>query len=124
MEEQQADRRIRAYTALEALRSGLSDFDRSGPLGNLVDALFVGQFDTALEHLAAIGEDIEEYRVPAAALRGQNNQLVDGDYLLARVKAVLGYFTLREVVLEQARETDERLQTLIGFQTPGSPRSR
>jgi hypothetical protein len=119
MEVEQADHRMRAYAALEALRTTLVSLDRGGPLRNFIDPLYVGQFDTALEHLAATGENIDEYRIPDAAIKDlAGGRFVDADYLLARVNAILGYFTLRDAVQAQAHETNESLRRLIGFETP------
>ena len=130
-EEGTADHRERAYAQLVALRETLNKIDvHVGLRTNYVD-----DFRQALDHLRAAGEDVEEYRIPDDWIerprterdpRARLNRTpsapkpptIRNHYLMTRVNAVLGYFTLKAAVERDADETGTTLQRLIGFETP------
>jgi hypothetical protein len=74
-------------------------------------------YEQALDDLAACGENIDQYRL-ANVTDGDLPSVMHAGELQARVMAVLGYFTIRDAVLDQANQTGQALQTLIGFETP------
>jgi hypothetical protein len=114
-DDQLVDRRIRAFTALEALRQTLGLLISSGDTKAAAGVDLVRQYDTALDHLTACGEDVKQYRT------GKNANGVLPMYateLFGVVSIVLGYFTFREAVKQQADATGAALGSLIGFETP------
>jgi hypothetical protein len=118
METHQADRRMRAFSALEGLRQSLpAAANQQGSWKGVVTEIAIRQYETALDDLAACGEDIDQYRL---GFRGGEKpvEVILATELNARVLAVLGYFTIRDAVRNQASTTGAALESLIGFETP------
>jgi hypothetical protein len=133
MDETEAtDHRMRAHEQLTALRETLSKF----PIHADLRTHYVDEFHTALDHLRDAGEIVEEYQIPndwidrhepsrdsrAQAIRSRNptpqqELTIECHYLQTRVNAVLGYFTLKAAVQDQASSVRETLRELIGFET-------
>ena len=83
---QTADLIRRAYVNLASLRKNL-------PPGYVTDATFYDMFQRSLDHLQKAGHDVAEWRLPHNA---KERQETDSSEFLARIDAVLGYFTILE----------------------------
>ena len=86
------DRIMRAYARLSALRSRLGE-DRHASF----EKAYVDELHQALEHLTACGFDVDEFKVTPEQLHAGSvlgRSFVDRNLLLAKLDAVLKYFTL------------------------------
>jgi Asp-tRNA(Asn)/Glu-tRNA(Gln) amidotransferase A subunit family amidase len=83
-EEESQDLTRRAYVNLTSLRNNL-------PPGYVTDATFYYMFQRALDQLQQAGHDVVEWRLPHNA---KQRQETDSSEFLARIDAVLGYFTV------------------------------
>jgi len=83
-EGQTADLIRRAYVNLASLRKNLSP-------GYVTEATFYDMFERSLDQLQQAGHDVAEWRLPQNAKRSQET---DSSEFLARIDAVLGYFTI------------------------------
>ncbi len=118
-EAERADRQLRAFAQLESLREALDAI----PSPNVVTLTYVEPFEKALDHLTAIGEDIDEFRIPKdwpfnPQGRGNPPNVINRELLYSRVSAVLRYFRFKAAVQDQANETGEALRRLVGFEYP------
>jgi hypothetical protein len=107
---------------LEALEQTLSRIDQTGPTKGYVEAAYADQFNDALGLLQAAGEDVSQYPMTAHHNLPPGSRIVDAGLVLTNVRAVLGYFRVRDAVLSQAAETGESVRCLMGFETPPRPR--
>ena len=83
-EAQTADKIRRSYVNLTSLRKNLSP-------GYVTEATFYDMFERSLDQLQQAGHDVAEWRLPQNAKRSQET---DSSEFLARIDAVLGYFTI------------------------------
>ena len=118
-EAERADHQLRAFAQLESLREALDAI----PSPNVVSVDYIAPFNQALDHLKAIGEDVEEFRIPpdwpySIQGRGGPPTSINRELLYSRVSAVLRYFRFRSAVQERASETGEALRSLMGFGYP------
>ena len=81
---QTADQTRRAYVNLASLRKNLSP-------GYVTEATFYDMFERSLDQLQQAGHDVAEWRLPHNA---KERQETDSSEFLARIDAVLGYFTI------------------------------
>lgn len=82
----QQDRLMRAYSRLLGVRKSIED-----PVNVKFDERHVRELHDALDHLTALGIDVDEWRVRDETIRVGG---VDRAFLQARVAGVLVYFTL------------------------------
>jgi hypothetical protein len=118
-EAERADRQLRAFAQLESLREALDAI----PSPNVVSLNYVEPFNKALDHLAAIGENVEEFRIPndwPFNMQGRDRtpNSINRELLYSRVSTVLRYFRFKAAVHERANETGEALRSLVGFEYP------
>src|SRR4051794_13242715 len=92
----QADRRMRAYAALEGLRQSIPlSAQHHGSAQGVVQKPSIRQYEGALDDLAATGENVDQYRLESNKDGDLPSAVLAAD-LQARVSAVLGYFTIRD----------------------------
>jgi hypothetical protein len=116
--DENADRRIRAYSTLEGLRQSLpmAAHQEGSSKGRVMEPS-INLYESALDDLAACGENIDQYRLPRNRDESQRDVMLAVD-LQGSVLSVFGYFTVRDAVLNQAKETGATLERLIGFEAP------
>src|SRR5687767_8979669 len=110
------DKQIRALARLRALERILGDPQTSAHAATQ----HADDYAAALDHLAELGEDVEEFR-----FQGTINRIphpigpgVNRDLLRANVAAVLEYFTIRQAVLDLASQLRQEPAKMIGFEPP------
>ena len=116
MSEQDAatlDKQLRALAQLRTLKALLEE--PKAPA--FVSSQLAETYAAALDHLAEIGEDVEEFRFRGRSRgMGALGAVVDRDPLRVNVVAVLEYFTIRAAVLETARQMHQKPSRMIGFE--------
>jgi hypothetical protein len=114
------DKLARAYGTLKALKANIPEWSP-------VSHLFVIDFHRALDHLAALGVDVEEFRIDPKQVKPRitsSNSItgevsysdepeVDRHYLLTKLDSVLTYF---ELITIQPQQPIRQL----GFRTPSN----
>jgi len=114
VEPETQDRLQRAYARLVALRKTLGADTGFDPQ---FDEKYVREYHGALEHLEAVGFDVEEFKVPASEVdhrvtggnyvsgktRYSEEKFVDRGILLTKLDAVLTYFEFKTVRPEEPK---------------------
>lgn len=113
-----SDHLARAFSGLKGLESSLN----LAPAGSHLEESFAVEYERAIDHLAAAGFEVAEFRLPADAVFESQNQrrlgrrMVDGAHFWVFVTKALMYFELSQAVLKIIAEAQQDPATLIGFQ--------
>ncbi len=94
----------RAYTSISSLKEHLPDY-------HTVQDKYVNQYHAALDKLASLGIDVEEFRIPPSELKPQITSFnylqpgqetysehpeVERSFFMYKIDSLLGYFSLND----------------------------